>query len=275
MKIKVMSLKLAIARAVYYFAIVAMLGLLGITMYKLIITPPCSVIGMHECIIDGWSVAGLAATILGVGATLLAILGAVAVAAWWTSLDRRVDERVNEQVEARLNRLMDEQRQMLRDQTEKQFSEQEGRFTETIADLHKAIKDLSDQGASTENILQDAKKVLTIGVMKQDPWVLESWASEVKLTIIGPEVTFWMTKRYLHIAENLLSGDVDAYKKCLEMNVAPSTFPKYYLDKATEWRNTVNAYPQVNTRGLDEEITKLRQQITAWEDLVNSPPSHS
>ncbi len=62
--------------------------------------PPCTPTGTKDttCIVDGWSVAGLAATITGLAGTVLALLGAFAVAAWWTNLDARVEQHVNEKV---------------------------------------------------------------------------------------------------------------------------------------------------------------------------------
>ncbi|HEU5226188.1 MAG TPA: hypothetical protein VFU49_00145 [Ktedonobacteraceae bacterium] len=52
--------------------------------------PVC--IGSTGC--DGWTVAGLAATILGIAAAFLSILGAMLLASWWTQLDKRVERQV-------------------------------------------------------------------------------------------------------------------------------------------------------------------------------------
>ncbi len=52
--------------------------------------PVC--LGSTAC--DGWTVAGLAATILGIAAAFLSILGAVLLASWWTQLDKRVERQV-------------------------------------------------------------------------------------------------------------------------------------------------------------------------------------
>jgi len=243
---------------VYNIAIIALLVLLSIVIYKLIIAPPCSIVGQHECVIDGWTVAGLAATILGVGATLLAILGAVAVAAWWTNLNNQVDKRVEKRVSKRLDQLMKEQQILLREQTNLLFSKQEEALEKKNTDLQQQIKVMREHATSTENILQDTKRLLTMGVMKQEPWKLENWANEVTLTTIGPEVAFWMARNYLRVANELLSSDTQkalAYQKNLEIVLAPSTLPKYYLDKANEWLRITNAtYPQINTITLTNDI---------------------
>lgn len=79
---------------VYCLAIILLASCSVVIVMKLIFWPPCTQSG-SICVIDGWSVAGLAGTILGVAATMLGILGAVAVAAWWVSLNDRVTDQVN------------------------------------------------------------------------------------------------------------------------------------------------------------------------------------
>src|SRR2546423_15146969 len=129
MKIKVLSLdtKTATATAVYYLAIVALLVLLGAIVLRFVFAPPCSIIGKNECVVDGWSVAGLAGTVLAVAATLLAILGAIAVAYWWTNLNTKVDERV---VQA-----LKEQEKKISEQTAHLLKEHEEKFEEAFSTI--------------------------------------------------------------------------------------------------------------------------------------------
>ncbi len=85
---------------VVYCLAIALLTACAVTIVvKLIFWPPCTDTGKN-CVIDPWSAAGLAGTILGVAATMLAILGALAVAAWWGYLDKRVTEQVNRRLSA-------------------------------------------------------------------------------------------------------------------------------------------------------------------------------
>ncbi len=80
------------ATTTYYIAISVYLVCLVIIVVKMTFWPVCT--SASTC--DGWTIAGLAAAILGVTAAFLAILGAVFFAAWWTGLDKRVEERVAE-----------------------------------------------------------------------------------------------------------------------------------------------------------------------------------
>ena|SRR5258708_6018002 len=89
-----------IAIATYYLALCVFLICLVTLVVKLTFWPVCT--GASAC--DGWTVAGLVESILGLCAVFLGILGAIALAAWWTNLDKRVEDRVTqlftEQVQA-------------------------------------------------------------------------------------------------------------------------------------------------------------------------------
>jgi hypothetical protein len=61
-------------------------------------------------------VAGLAGTVLALAATVLAVLGAVAVAAWWTSLNDRVVEQIKRLYEAQKKEVNTQVDTLLKDQ---------------------------------------------------------------------------------------------------------------------------------------------------------------
>lgn len=86
------------ARATYYIAICVFLIFLAVLVVKMTFWPVC--IDGSTC--DGWTVAGLVATVLGVSTAFLGILGALALAAWWTSLDKRVEDRVTQLFDTRI-----------------------------------------------------------------------------------------------------------------------------------------------------------------------------
>ena len=155
-------MKTRIALAAYYLAIACLVVFAGIMAMKLIFWPPCTQMG-HDCVVDGWSVAGLAGTVLAVAATILAILGAVAVAVWWTSLNDRVTEQVTKLYEGQkrvvstiVDRFLQEQEQKV----DKQLSDFQKRFTDLEVGL-KYIKSMSEQIARNNEeqrtILADMK----------------------------------------------------------------------------------------------------------------------
>lgn len=171
MKIKVLSLnsKTALATGVYYLAIITLLALLGVAVYKLVVEPPFSVIGQHECVIDDWSVAGLAATILGVGGTTLTLLGAFAIAHSWTTLHEKVDKRVDEQIKAAIDPALKEQEEKIR------------KFEETVSKMQIEMDTLKELASNVEKRVQSARRDLTIAMTQLDPWMIEPWASYDKI----------------------------------------------------------------------------------------------
>ncbi len=92
-----------IAIATYYLVIFVFLICLVTVVVKLTFWPVCT--GGSAC--DGWTVAGLAGTILGVSAAYLGILGAIVLATWWTSLDNRVEKHVTQLFTARVQEVQD------------------------------------------------------------------------------------------------------------------------------------------------------------------------
>ena len=91
------------ARATYYIAICVFLICLVVLVVKMTFWPVCG--GGSPC--DGWTVAGLVAAILGVSTAFLGILGAVALVAWWTSLDKRVEDHVTHLFTAQIQAVQD------------------------------------------------------------------------------------------------------------------------------------------------------------------------
>ena len=89
-------MKYRVAITVFYIAIIFLVIFSGVIVYRLMFLPPCTPTKDFSCLLDGASVAGLAATVLGVAAAILALLGAFAVAAWWTNLDERVNKQVTD-----------------------------------------------------------------------------------------------------------------------------------------------------------------------------------
>src|SRR5260370_24837332 len=77
-----------------FYVAISLLVVLSIAVaYKLVFQPLCTPTKDIPCpITDAGSIAGIAATVMGVAATVLALLGAFAVAAWWSQLDDRVTE---------------------------------------------------------------------------------------------------------------------------------------------------------------------------------------
>ncbi|HVB26054.1 MAG TPA: hypothetical protein VNG51_29205 [Ktedonobacteraceae bacterium] len=268
MKIKVLSLetKPAIYIAVYYLAIFALLALLGTIVLRFVFSPPCSVIGKNECIVDGWSVAGLASTVLAVAATLLAILGAIAVAGWWLNLNDKVDRRVDEQAKKAIDQAYQEQVKEISQQTTQLLEEQKKRFEAILSTQQKDMDNLKALTSNIENSAQEAIKQLVIAMTQQYPWIVETWAIEYIAIYPTSEVAARMMRRYLQIVDGFFSNDqkdVSAHLETLKNISAPYDTPIGYWNKALEWQKMIRNKQQAEV--MSDELGKRRANIEAWK----------
>jgi len=266
MKIIGLRPKTAVATAVYYLAILALVTLLGVIVVKLVIWPPCSITVRNECVVDGWSVAGLAGAVLGVGATVLAILGAVSVAYWWANLNERVDQRVGERVDQALK----EQEKKMSEQTTHLLEGQEQKFEEAFLRMQQKMDTL-------EGRLQSTKRDLIIAITQLDPWVIEQWASEIMFLDPSSEVGGRMVRKYLQIVDGFFPRDphdvsaVAKHKESLKNRSAPYQTPLGYWEHALDWQKMINSNSQLipgqamAAQFAEKEIAARRANIDSWK----------
>lgn len=98
----------------FLITIVVLLVSLGTITVMMVIRPPCTTTG--TVCADGWSVAGLAAVILGVGGTILTVISGLAVAAWWVGLDTKVGNQVKDHVADTLDELLEKHLKPIKDE---------------------------------------------------------------------------------------------------------------------------------------------------------------
>ncbi len=169
------------AQAFYYISIVVLtLSALGI-VWRLIIFPPCTQIG-NACVIEGWDVAGLAGTVLGVAATVLAILGAVAVAAWWTSLNDRVTDQVKKLYDTQKEEINKNVDDLLKDQQKK---------------IEKDVQQSQTRVDSFKESLNDFEATITESFAALGPLLAEPIAQRAMAANKYPTFPFYMTSSYL------------------------------------------------------------------------------
>lgn len=193
------------ALAFYYLAISFLVACVIVIVVKLIFWPPCTQIG-NTCAIDPWSTAGLAGTVLAVSATVLAILGAVAVAAWWTSLNATVTERVRKlykkqqrEVNTQVDTMLSDQREKVNDQIEgfqKAFRSFEGR-------IYMVRRHIDELHQSTQDVEEMAVDGIT-SVFGAD--FLEQWAQKATQNQKFPRITMRMAESYLNAVEHRLAS---------------------------------------------------------------------
>lgn len=180
-------MKVKFALAFYYIAIGFLVAVAATIVIKLIFWPSCTQSG-NLCVIEPWSVAGLAGTVLGVAATMLAILGAVAVAAWWTNLNNQVTNQVTKLYETQQKEVNEHVDRLLEDQKKKvdeQFVASQARIGSEIETLKQSTRDIET------NLVDSLLEI-------NGPWNLEKWSQQTyQKRRLPPSVPLKMALGYL------------------------------------------------------------------------------
>src|SRR5258708_2337022 len=116
----------------FWAAIIVLLSLLIVIIGKLVSIPPCTVIGQNACAVDGWTISGISANILAVGGTIITVLAALAVTAWWVKLDNRIAIQVEERVKNNMEMLRQKQEKELQVYTAQILEEQKKSINDTL-----------------------------------------------------------------------------------------------------------------------------------------------
>ncbi len=257
----------------YVFIGILIIFFVGIT-FKIAFSPICSADAQKVCVIDTWSIAGLTAAVFGIAAALLTFLGAFAVAYWWASLDQKVDD----QVKARTNELIEQriQAQETKFQAqiegnvkafETQIAQLETKFQAQIADTLKRLDVQIDQ---LKGNFEFIRREVLIVTMMFPPWEVDAWARELLLVDPSSEVAGRMVRSYLQEVDYQLP-DPSAPSKWETVRIVPNNDPLYYWNKALEWRELVKR--QNNAAYLsnaDRQINQRRPRIEAYEKQKGS-----
>jgi DNA repair exonuclease SbcCD ATPase subunit len=146
-------------------------------VWRLIILPPD---------LKGLDVVGLASSVLGVAATVLAILGAVAVAAWWVSLDEKVTKRVNE--------LYKKQEEKIDEKVKEMLKQQERKINDQIVDFREKLQIIENNAAK---IQKDLEETLAESFAATGPFLSESALQRAMSQGKLPAFPYFMVKSYI------------------------------------------------------------------------------
>jgi hypothetical protein len=257
-------MKTKFALAFYYIVISFLAACAAAIVIKLIFWPPCTQYG-NTCVIDPWSTAGLAGTVLAVAATVLAILGAVAVAAWWTSLNDRVNDQVKKlyetqkvEINTQVDTLLDDQRRKVDTQLEEfQTAFRSLKSSEVI--LRKQINLLHK---STQDVEEMAIEGIT-SVFAAD--FLEQWAQKSTEGRKFPRIFLRMAGSYLNEVEHRLpqaESSLEKGERYLESR--DDFFRIRFLNAALEPSSDKFSVPSLQS--LQAEIRKDLEEF-----ISNSP----
>ncbi|HEX6479755.1 MAG TPA: hypothetical protein VF043_12995 [Ktedonobacteraceae bacterium] len=221
------------ALAFYYVAIAALVVTAGGIVWRLIIFPPCTPTG-NTCVVDPGTVVGLASSVLGVAATVLAILGAVAVAAWWTSLNERVTEHVNKLYENHKTEISKQLSDFLADQ-QREVRTQLSTVQTSLQTVESRIGTASTDIDHLEQLTHDIEEIAVDGLMIMRPArELEEWAKRAIANHRFPKIAVKMAARYItDLERDLLQAERGLLRDKEDLDKDSLRFKEVAESKAT------------------------------------------
>jgi hypothetical protein len=248
----------------YYLAIVMLILFVGVVIYRLLFGTPCTIVGNY-CVGDGWSIAGLAATILGVSATVLGILGAFALAAWWTDLDKKVRDQVDASMNDRekaLNQRVDAIVQQQELKISIQFQKDLLKFSDHLIlglseskrltdELDEQIKSLRSEYENIRKMAENTRKLAIDVMMFDQPWNITNQAISAVVQYKMVDVAVGMVDKYLRYVEEFLTvtpATKTQYIASLISQKTPSTDIQWFWEYALLWqRKLINSAMSIRT----------------------------
>lgn len=263
----------------YYLAIVMLILFVGSVIVRLWFAP-CTMIGNY-CVGDGWTIAGLAATIPGISATVLGILGAFALAAWWTDLDKRVQK----QVEASLN----QREEILNKRMDDIFATLEANYSEKVQDLltrfserinqsfseqqqvltivTNQIERLRDEYMKINKMAEDTTKIAVDVAMSGTPWGIESRAYDAVEDYHIIYVPVLMVRKYLDVIDDFLTTDPlenAEYVSYLKAKGYPHDIAQLW-QAVLRWQEEVNKFSSKHP----ETVKQINDQVESYSKRID------
>ena len=272
----------------YWIATFFLVGCTVFILYKLLTWPPCipPPTDSKFCAIDGGSIAGLAATVLGVSATVLAILGAFALATWWTGLEKRVSDQVNdlynqqaEKVKSQVNALLAAQTQTIATRMDDLLSDQTRKGNELLEQYQNLRLSDSYIGSDIVEVRSLAKTVLDVLLeYLQDkdlrPWEMEGWAASIADKFSVPSLVEVMISKYLDCVVLFFDANPSEQPNILQ-SLVDQGGPKSILDywnAALDWKERLDLYydeheepiPSKIIDPIINKVNKYRPKLEVW-----------
>lgn len=250
------------ATMVYTIVLIFIAVFAGIVVFKLLFTPPCTPTGPHGslCIVDGWSIAGLAGTVLAVAATVVAFIGAAGIAYWWIKIDERVNEQVKTLFDKQKASLIEEMNNLINPLKE-EVSQTNDLQERNVRDLEQRLSNLKKQIEQGEELADTIIELTLTVATVNPPWKLEMWAADVTNRFKTAEAAAQMVLSYITIVDEMMQLPVDELVKYGEEVVkegSPTGQLSYFWAQALQWASVVeNHYKGIQGEAVFDQDGKL------------------
>jgi tetratricopeptide (TPR) repeat protein len=253
---------------IFYIAIILLVLLSLAIAYKLVFLPSRVPTKDTPCpVIDSGSIAATAATVMGVAAAILALLGAFAVAAWWNQLDDRINEQVTKLTNKQVNDIF---RYDLAPRVDKKVKDLESTLTEANDKLQKFAQ---VQDETIKNI-DDASRALLYLVIgnrllerKKISAAIEEFQKAKRLQPDDAQVNYILGEIYRKI------GSYDEAIDCLKTAIAAEKeFALAHFELGMAYRSQADklyadpALKQQHDKEYDKAIEHLKEATRLLPD---------
>lgn len=257
-----------------------------IIVIRLLTFPPCTQtsIANSVCAVDSWSIAGLASTILGTAATVLALLGGFAVAAWWADLNKRVTKRVTKlygKQKVEIDNLVKNQQQQLQiniDSSQNEINKINqlmDDIEEILVDSFVAMGPLFSEAAARKAVGMNRLLRFPYSMTKTYLDLLEIEIPREREGIKKEIAQFTANKQYVHLSTNTqttLEGQrrnfLEQSRKITDQPLSLSSATQEYWTNASYWLNiAINNKEQ--TPRLTAKIEELQGRFNLCNGQIN------
>lgn len=273
-------MKKPLALIVYVFAIGLLSVCAAVIIVKLIFWPPCTQTG-SICVVDGWSIAGLAASILGVSATVLSILGAVGVAGWWLWLNDRVQALIKDLYEKQKLEVKQNVDDLLREQQQK-VEDRIGNIQTTLVPLEDKVEQIQTRIEVFNRTLDDFEDSIAQGFAAMGPLVAGPVAQKALDTQKFPTLPFYMTRSYLDLLKQenkqaTLEREIARYQALVDQIQLPTDADADLPDNARSELETqkilISSYLNAfNKSSLSVVLANCREALYWWRAAKDNRP---
>jgi len=277
-------MKTIVMLATYCLAFLSLVACTVIIVIRLLFWTPCTPTGQGGvCAVDVWSIAGLAATVLAVAATVLAFLGAFAVAYWWANLDKRVTYQVNH-----LYKRQEEQvNQLVKELLEKQTTKVDTQLQQFQGDFHtlgERLETLRNEQKALETWINTVVELQFAAILLNPPEDIEEIATKAVDFLQAPTIAAQMVFKYLESVDGrfMYGLSID------DGNGKPVPNLLFFWEKALHWQKVLEKFyppgrnieevtvgdngrvsfqtPEI-VKQVQEKIDEYKPRVEEWKKL--------
>lgn len=187
----------------YWIGVIGLIAVFVVAIFRVLGAPLCTPNAQGVCPVDGGSVLGFTGGMLALAATLLASIGAFAIAYWWAKLNEKVEKQVDVRVNAGIQKHLEEQEKKFQDQ----MADMATRSDQLLIGTQKRIMERTERLEELVGINEDLLDLLFEHIT--EPWALEGQADILFKLGFHRTLAFQMARSYFEVLKQQLIDSDD------------------------------------------------------------------